>query len=301
MKILVTGKQGQLARALDQAGAAAGIEVRLAGRAECDICDVASVDEWIASQTPDIVVNTAAYTSVDLAEREPDAAFAANAAGAENVARACDNAGIPLIHISTDYVFDGRKTSPYREADQTGPLNVYGRSKFEGERRVAQACARHIILRTSWVHSPWGNNFVKTMLRLGATRETIDVIDDQFGCPTYAPHLADAILTIARAVANRSDAFGTYHVAGQSETSWYGFAVEIFRQAALHGTQSPTVRPIAAAQYPTAAQRPANSRLDCARLQNVFGITLPDWRTGIHDCLTHAESPPSLGVMERRA
>jgi len=303
VKILVTGKQGQLARALAEAGVSAAFEICLAGRTECDIRNQNAVERTLARIAPDLVVNTAAYTQVDQAESEPENAFAINAAGAANVARACATAGIPLIHLSTDYVFDGRKTAPYLETDETGALNVYGASKLEGERAVAQFCAQHIILRTSWVFSPWGQNFVRTMLRLAATRDAIDVVDDQYGCPTYAPHLADAILKIAETIARNADGelFGIYHAAGQGETTWYEFAGEIFSQAAKHDGTAPIVRPIPAAQYPTAARRPANSRLDCTKLRDLFGIALPGWQAGVEECVKRAEIAPRPDVSERRA
>lgn len=293
MKILVAGKHGQVARALAEAGASAGHDVTLAGRAECDIRNVACVEALLGRIQPDLVVNAAAYTAVDRAESESAEAFAVNAAGAANVARACGNAAVPLIHISTDYVFDGNKSDPYVETDSTAPLNVYGRSKLESEHRVADLCARHVILRTSWVFSPWGRNFVKTMLQLAATREAVDVVHDQRGCPTYAPHLADAILKLAAAMMHSSDAahFGTYHMAGEGETNWSDFAAETFHAAATHGRATPRVRPVGTEKYSTPARRPANSRLDCEKLQRSFGIRLPHWQTGLSDCVNRIVAP----------
>lgn len=287
MKILVTGRQGQLARGLIEAADATAVELVSAGRPVLDIADEKAVMALVSHERPDLVVNAAAHTAVDKAEAEPMLAHDVNARGAEYVAKACAANSIPIIHISTDYVFDGMKNAPYREDDPTGPINVYGRSKLEGEARVATACERHLILRTAWVYSPWGGNFVKTMLRLAAERPVVSVVDDQKGSPTYAPHLADAVLAIAgRAVTDSPGTrWGIYHAAGAGETSWCGFAREIFRSAAAHGLPSAQVTPIAAADYPTAARRPANSRLNCDRLRQAFGLELPEWRVGVESCV----------------
>jgi dTDP-4-dehydrorhamnose reductase len=287
VKVLVTGRDGQLARGLvDTAGA--GVQVVAIGRPELDLADEKSVAAAVARERPDIVVNAAAYTVVDKAETEPDVAHAVNALGAEHVATACAARAIPIIHLSTDYVFDGTKSDPYVEGDPAAPVNVYGRTKLEGEQRVAKACERHLILRTAWVHSPWGVNFVKTMLRRAATRPTtIGVVDDQNGSPTYAPHLAAIVLAIAaRVTADPADVrWGVYHAVGGGETSWFGFAREIFRRAAEQGLPAAEVTAIATAAYPTLARRPANSRLNCDRLRLSLGLELPDWRVGVHDCL----------------
>jgi dTDP-4-dehydrorhamnose reductase len=234
-----------------------------------------------------VVVNAAAYTAVDKAESESALANDVNARGAGYVARACAAHSIPIIHISTDYVFDGLKDDPYREDDPTGPINAYGRSKLEGEARVADACARHLILRTAWVHSPWGGNFVKTMLRLATERPAVSVVGDQKGSPTYAPHLAEVVLAIAnRAVADPAGTpWGIYHAVGAGETNWFGFAREIFRSAAEHGLPAAEVTAITTADYPTPARRPANSRLNCDRLRQSFGLELPDWRIGTQRCV----------------
>jgi dTDP-4-dehydrorhamnose reductase len=286
VKVLVTGREGQLARGLAET-AGAGVQVVAIGRPELDLADQKSVTAVVARERPGIVVNAAAYTAVDKAETEPAIAHALNALGAEHVATACAANAIPIIHLSTDYVFDGTKDAPYVEDDPTAPINVYGRTKLEGEQRVASACERHLILRTAWVHSPWGANFVKTMLRLAATRPNIGVVDDQKGSPTYAPHLAAIVLAIAARVAADPAGvrWGVYHAAGLGETTWFGLAREVFRRAAEQGLPAADVAAIAAAAYPTLARRPANSRLNCDRLRRSLGLELPDWPTGVQDCV----------------
>jgi len=294
MKLLVTGTSGQLAQSLLETGLRAGINVMAVRRPQLDLTVPASIRHTIADARPELVVNAAAYTAVDKAESEPELALRINGEGAGIVAETCGRLGIPLIHLSTDYVFDGTKRAPYVETDATGPVSAYGRSKLAGERAVASACERHVILRTSWVHSPFGTNFVKTMLRLGASRPELGVVDDQIGCPTYAPHLADAILAIARralSVADGPAQWGIYHAAGTGETTWCGFAREIFRQAAASGGPSPAVRAITTADYPTPATRPANSRLDCTALERAFGTRLPNWHEGLRDCLARLLKP----------
>jgi dTDP-4-dehydrorhamnose reductase len=287
VKILVTGRQGQLARSLVEAADTSDVQLVSVGRPVLDLADAKSVTALISRERPDVVVNAAAYTLVDKAEVESTLAHDVNALGAEYVAKACVAHSIPIIHISTDYVFDGTKDGPYREDDPTSPINAYGRSKLEGEMRVAKACAQHVILRTAWVHSPWGGNFVKTMLRLAAERPVIGVVDDQMGSPTYAPHLAEAVLAIARRIGTdpAGTAWGIYHAVGAGETSWFGVAREIFRSAAEHGLPAAQVKAIATADFPTPARRPANSRLNCDRLRQSFGLELPDWRAGVESCV----------------
>lgn len=295
MKILVIGREGQLARGLAEA-AGTGLEIVAIGRPQIDVTDPRSVTEAIARERPGVVVNAAAYTAVDRAESEPDIAMAVNGAGAEHVARACAAGAIPLVHLSTDYVFDGNKKQPYVEGDAVGPINAYGRSKLDGELRLARACPQHLILRTAWVHSPWGTNFVRTMLRLAGERPQIRVVDDVRGSPTYAPHLAEVVLALARKI--KSDAaavpWGTYHAVSAGDTTWCGFAREVFRCAREHGLPAAEVVPIGTADYPTAARRPMNSRLDCTALRTSFGLQLPDWRQGVRDCVARlaATAPP---------
>lgn len=287
MKLLVAGHRGQVAHAL--AGLAGpGVTVVTLGRPAIDICDRASLDQAIAASRPDIVVNAAAYTAVDTAEAESALAFAINRDGAGHVAAAAAAARLPVIHLSTDYVFAGDKEAAYRETDPAAPVNAYGRSKHAGELAVAAANPAHVIVRTAWVYGPHGTNFVKTMLRLAAQREVVRVVADQQGTPTYAADLAAGILAAARAMIMAPKAGywrGLFHVAGTGETSWAGFATEIFRQSAARGGPSARVEPIATADYPTPARRPANSRLDSGHFHTIFGHTLPNWTSGVARCL----------------
>ena len=287
MRLLVTGHEGQVARALADL-ARQGLVITTLGRPELDIRDRASLDRAILANHPDIVVNAAAYTAVDKAETEMAAAFAVNAHGAGQVAAAAAAAGLPIIHLSTDYVFAGDRDAPYREADATGPLNVYGRSKLAGELAVAAINPAHVILRTSWIHGAHGTNFLKTMLRLAGERDSLRIVADQWGNPTYAADLAVAVLAVADAMAAAPEAEGwrgLFHVAGTGETNWAGFAAEIFRQSAARGGPSVGVEPIATADYPAAARRPANSRLDTRHFDATFGHVMPDWRSGVARCL----------------
>jgi dTDP-4-dehydrorhamnose reductase len=291
---LVTGTRGQVALSLREVAERSGHELLAAGRPDLDLADPPAVGRAIVRAAPDLVVSAAAYTAVDKAESEPAVAHAVNADGPGVVAATCAELGIPIIHISTDYVFDGGKAAPYLETDPTGPLNVYGRSKLEGERRVAAGCRHHVILRTSWLYSPFGHNFVETMLRLAETRPEIGVVGDQTGSPTYALHLAQAILAIAgRLVAEsqRRSLAGIYNVAGGGATTWCGLAEEVFRCSHALGGPSARVRSIATAAYPTPARRPVSSRLDCSKLERVFGIGLPAWTQGTRDCVARLVRP----------
>jgi dTDP-4-dehydrorhamnose reductase len=256
------------------------------GRPTLDLAMPDGVEAAIAAVAPDLIVNAAAYTAVDKAESEPDLAEAINATGAEAVGRAAARLGVPVIHVSTDYVFDGSKTAPYVESDPVAPLGAYGRSKCEGERRLMAACPRSVVLRTAWVYSPYGHNFVKTMLRLAATRDEVSVVDDQVGNPTYAPHLADAIVAIARRIlADGHAPWGLYHAAGTGDVTWCGLAREVFAVSARRGGPTARVKAITTADYPTPARRPANSRLSGAKLRETFGFSLPAWQTGVEDCI----------------
>lgn len=285
MRLLIAGWQGQLARALvELAPSAADIDALAVGRPALDLCEPASIARAMTDFQPDVIINTAAYTAVDKAESEPEAAFALNRDGARMLAEEAAKRGAAIIHVSTDYVFDGTKPQPYVETDPTAPLNIYGRSKLEGEQAVAAANPRHVIVRTSWVHSATGQNFVKTMLRLAGERPRLNVVDDQVGSPTYAPHLAIAILSIARQVSGcgtGDQRWGYYHAAGTGAVSWCGLAREALRIAASQGAPSVPVDPIPTSAYPTPARRPMNSRLDCGKLEQAFSIRLPDWQQGV--------------------
>ncbi len=264
--------------------------MRLAGRATADLAAPDAVAAAIADFAPDLVVNAGAYTAVDKAEDEPELAFRINRDGAGSVASAAAAAGAALVHISTDYVYDGAKSSPYVETDATGPLGVYGASKLAGEAAVAAAGADPVILRASWVCSPLGHNFVKTMLRLARQRDEVAVVDDQWGAPTFAADMAAAIVTIAEALLkadDRSRLTGIYHIAGTGYTNWCDFARAIMQSSAERGGPSCRVRAISTAEYPTRARRPENSRLDCTKIRRAFGIGLPPWQLSLQACLDH--------------
>lgn len=285
MKVLVFGRSGQVAQALAGATAPDNCEVIVVGRPDVDVLAAGSIDAAIAATMPDVIVNAAAYTAVDRAESEEAAAFALNAGAVETIGRKARRAGIPIIHLSTDYVFDGTRDGPYREDDAAAPLGVYGRSKLEGEQRLAEVQPQHIVLRTSWVYAPTGQNFVRTMLRLAETKPALHVVDDQRGSPTYAPHLAEAILTIAGRVAAGGAAWGIYNATGSGSTSWHGFADAIFAEAGRYNWPVPEIVPIRTAEFPTTAKRPANSRLDGSKIRDAFGVSLPDWREGVAECV----------------
>ena len=253
-----------------------------------DIADAAAVDTAIRAFQPDLVVNAAAYTAVDDAEDDADRAYSINRDGARHVAVSARAVAVPLIHISTDYVFDGTKPTPYVETDPTNPLGVYGRSKLAGENAVAAETSDFVIARTSWVFSADGGNFVKTVLRLAGERDAIDVVDDQRGAPTCAADLAAAIATIGDlllAAEARSALSGVYHATAAGETTWYQFACAIMERSAARGGPFCRLRPIATSQYPTRARRPANSRLDAGKMARVFGIRLPAWQISLERCL----------------
>jgi dTDP-4-dehydrorhamnose reductase len=288
LNILVAGREGQLARSLLEANSDGKVRIVAVGRPRLDLTDPRSVEALVRQIRPDVVINTAAHTAVDKAESEPTVAHAVNAAGAGYLAFACSANSVPLIHMSTYFVFDGSKDECYVENDPVSPINAYGRSKLEGEKNVANGFDRHVILRTAWVHSPWGGNFVKTMLRLATERSLINVVDDQLGSPTYAPHLAALVLAVARRIVAdpAGVSWGVYHAAGSGGTSWFGFANEVFHRAGELGLARPKVSAIKAVDYPTPARRPANSRLGCAKLHRCFALELPDWRIGVRECVT---------------
>ncbi|MFG1478009.1 dTDP-4-dehydrorhamnose reductase [Xanthobacter sp. V4C-4] len=273
MSLLVIGSTGQVARELHRRVP----QARFLARADCDLNAPDGCAEAIRAAAPSAVINAAAWTAVDRAESEEEEATRVNGAAPGAMARACAALGIPFVHISTDYVFDGGGTRPWAPADPVAPLGAYGRSKLAGEVAVAAAGGPHVVLRTSWVFSAHGANFVKTMLRLGATRDTLTVVADQVGGPTPAGAIADACLTIAERLKTAPERSGIYHFSGAPDVSWADFAREIFAQAGL----ATTVTDIPTSAYPTPARRPANSRMDCSALAAAFGIGRPDWRSGL--------------------
>lgn len=278
-RLLVFGKTGQVARALAKRS---DISARFLDREHADLSRPETLGALIENADCDAVVNAAAYTAVDKAESEPDLARKINALAPGEMARACAARRLPFVHISTDYVFDGTKSGLYVENDPVNPLSVYGRTKEEGEREVLNAGGCAAILRTSWVFSPWGNNFVKTMLRLGAEREELRIVADQSGAPTSALDIAEGILGVARKLAAGQGRGGIYHMTAGGATTWHGFALAIFEHAARRGLKTPArVLPIPSSDYPTPAKRPMNSRLDCGRIARDFGVALPGWQDGL--------------------
>ncbi|HEX8480418.1 MAG TPA: dTDP-4-dehydrorhamnose reductase [Allosphingosinicella sp.] len=281
MRVLVTGEQGQLARSLAVRSAGiAGLDLRTVGRPRLDLERPESIEEAVREAAPDIIVNAAAYTAVDAAEDEPERAFRINAEAAGELAAAARRQGARIVQVSTDYVFDGTGAGPYAETDQTRPLGVYGRSKLEGEQRVAEANPDHVVLRTAWVYSPFGHNFVKTMLGAAAKRSELTVVADQQGNPTAAGDIADGILALVTKwrEAPGLGLGGTYHLAGTGVASWFEFAAAIFEEARRNGLPAASVKPIRTSDWPTRAARPANSMLDSRRFAGDFGYRAPPWR-----------------------
>jgi dTDP-4-dehydrorhamnose reductase len=271
--ILVTGGTGQVGTALRELGPRFGVEIVAPGRAELDLTSSCAIDQMLDRQDWAAVINCAAYTAVDKAESEPDLAFAVNAVAPEILAKETAARGIRLLHVSTDYVFDGSKPDFYAEDDAVAPLGIYGQSKEAGEQAIRVSNVDHIILRTAWVVSPWGQNFVKTMLRLGAERQQLRVVDDQRGCPTSALDIADALLTIA----SNGGPAGTYHFVNSGEASWCDLARYVFDRAGM----DVEVEAITTDQYPTPAKRPANSRLSTDKLRHIFGIAPRPWQEAV--------------------
>lgn len=293
MRLLIAGWQGQVAQALIRvAPSRADITACAVGRPALDICEVRTIERALSDINPDVVINTAAYTDVDKAETEPERAMALNCEGARLLAASSAARGIPILHISTDYVFGGTSPVPYVETDATAPATAYGRSKLAGEDAVRAANPKHIILRTAWVYSEHGRNFVKTILNAARNGKPLRVVADQYGSPTYAPHLVDAMLTIAGRVASASSAggpWGTYHAAGAGRASWCDLASAALAHASDPGLRAIDVLPIASADYPTKTPRPAHSELDCSKLAKAFGIRLPDWADGVKTCVSRLE------------
>ena len=287
-KILITGAQGQVGKELAKVAAEKNFKVIAASRAELDITQRQNVEQYIVQTQPDIVINAAAHTAVDKAETEKDLAFAINYDGASNIALSCEKQNIPLLHISTDYVFDGTNSKAYIETDTVSPLGIYGESKWQGEEAIRQTLNEHLILRVAWVFGAQGNNFVKTMLRLGKDRDELNVVADQFGGPSPAKDIAQTLINLVEQYQeNKTLTWGTYHYCGKEKTTWYDFATEIFNQAFKLGMLSKQVKvnPITTAEYPTAAKRPENSMLDCSKIKTTFGIDTPDWKEALQQVL----------------
>ncbi|MFN4024847.1 MAG: dTDP-4-dehydrorhamnose reductase [Hyphomonas sp.] len=277
--VLVIGRQGQLAQALAAEGRD---DVICIGRPEADLADAGKLASVLAQYQPRLVVNAGGFTKVDPAETQEAEAFALNRDGPATLARLCQSRDIPLIHISTDCVFDGEKAAPYTPDDAPRPLSAYGRSKLAGEEGVATLCPQHLIVRVSWVFSEYADNFVRTMLRLASQRPEVTVVDDQIGFPTYCPDLAAGLLVIADRIIQPGFAeWGTYHLAGRGETNRAAMAEAVFEESRAAGGPVARVRPVATAEYPTPAARPLNARLDSAKAEAVFGLALPDWRIGL--------------------
>ena len=282
MKILVFGRIGQLGSALAEV-LSDRYETRFIDQPELDLTVPERVRDHVQTYLPSIVINAAAYTAVDRAETEPELAHIINARAPGSLAYACDEAGAVLIHYSTDYVFDGTASMPYTETAAVAPTGVYGQSKLAGEIAVASATQRYVILRTAWLYSAVGHNFVKTMLKLADSGQPVRVVADQVGSPTYAQDLARVTRSIIEVLnSSREDCFGLYHVTNTGTTSWHGLAQEIFRLAAH---QDVVVQPISTEEYPTPAPRPAYTALDCSKLERVFGLTLPSWRDALARCI----------------
>ena len=287
MRVLVTGADGQLGWELGNRGKEHGLDIVSVDLPDFDITRSSDIQKTVEQTGASLVINAAAYTAVDQAEKEIDLAYKVNRDGPAYLASVCAAAGIPLIHISTDYVFDGDKESPYLETDPVSPLGAYGRTKAAGEAEVRAGLYEHIILRTAWLYGVHGNNFVKTMLRLGREKESLSVVADQYGCPTYAADFAEAILTISEKHRdNHKLIWGTYHYCGNGMTTWYDFAKQIFKLAkGFDSTGLKEVVPVKTKEYPTPAKRPANSVLDCSLFIKNFGVRPRPWKDSLADMI----------------
>lgn len=299
MRILVCGASGQVGHELVDRAHAYGLEALGMARGQLDITNADQVVQAVSRFKPRLIINAAAYTHVDNAETHSEQAYAVNRDGAAVLAEAARKAAIPLLHISTDYVFSGEAQTPYKETDEVAPTGVYGASKLAGEAAIQAVLDQHVVLRTSWVYGVHGHNFVKTMLRLGRQRDSLSVVADQFGCPTQAGSIADVLLQLAQRYAREGTlAWGIYHYSGRSFCTWFDFAVEVFRQAEAKGIlpKQPQVSSITTAQYPTPARRPVWSVLDCSKFETTFGMATHDWHDDLApvlDALGSADAHPS--------
>ncbi|WP_053148758.1 dTDP-4-dehydrorhamnose reductase [Pseudomonas sp. P97.38] len=285
LRILIIGRNGQVSRALQSRLADMG-ELIVLGSSQLDLAHSGRIAPSIAAARPDLIINAAAHTAVDQAESEPALAFAINGTAPGVIAQVAMEQGVPLIHYSTDYVFDGRKPAPYHEGDTPTPLGVYGQSKLAGENAIRQASGQHLILRTSWVYSTEGRNFLLTMQRLLQEKPHLRVVADQIGAPTWAATIAESTARIIeRWQAGHGGDWGTYHLTAQGETSWFGFAQAIGEGLSEQHKRCAVIEPIPSSDYPTPAPRPLNSRLDCTRLLQQWGVSQPDWRSALQQCL----------------
>jgi dTDP-4-dehydrorhamnose reductase len=285
MRCLLLGGTGQVGKEFRALPIPDDVEVVAPSRSALDLEDAEAIARVIAAESWSVVINAAAYTEVDRAESEETIAFAVNAGAPSRLAVETARRGIPLVHISTDYVFDGNKGAPYTEQDRAAPLNIYGRSKLAGESAVRAANPRHVILRTSWIYSPHRTNFVKTILRLAAERDRLAIVADQRGCPTAAGNIAKVCLDVAMRCASEPERapYGVYHLAGAGEASWFEFALTIVDMSARRRARSPQVAPICTLEYPTPAARPLDTRLDCTAIVREFGVDLRPWREGLEE------------------
>jgi dTDP-4-dehydrorhamnose reductase len=283
MKILVTGASGQLAQCLADLQPETGHDLIFFSKSDLDISDLTSVVRVISQIKPELVINCAAYTAVDKAETEVEIATAVNTIGPKNLGAVCEQFAIPIIHISTDYVFNGESQVPYREEAKTDPQSKYGETKLKGEQALLSACRYSIIIRAAWVFSEHGNNFLKTMLRLASQRNHLSIVNDQWGCPTYAGDLAKSLIQIADKMESGQSAFGVFHYCGDTACTWYEFASEIFKQAKVvrRLPHEISLEPITTDQFPTPAKRPKYSVMDCQRIIQTFGVKPSDWRAAI--------------------
>lgn len=283
-KIIVTGCEGQVVRSiLERGNNRSDLEFIALGRPQLDLFEITRITETLMAAKPDAIVSAAAYTAVDRAESDVDAAFRINGEAPREIADVASRMGIPVVHLSTDYVFDGTKSGPYLETDPVCPLGVYGASKLFGEQAVAETTDNHAVLRTAWVYSPFGNNFLITMLRLARERTEVSVVDDQIGNPTSALDIADGVISVLQNLltSDAPELRGTFHMTGSGTASWADFANHIFRAAASLGAPSASVKRISTDEYPTPAKRPGNSQLSCERLANIHGVRLPQWQDSV--------------------
>ena len=281
MKILILGCKGQLGRCLNDQLADTDYEVIYTSREQIDIADFETTKSKVLESSPDLIINATAYTAVDKAEEDQKAANLINHLAVKNIADICNQLECWLVHVSTDYVFDGNSKVPYKEDDETNPQGAYGETKLRGELAIQASGCKHVILRTAWVFSEYGNNFLKTVLRLGAERDELSIVGDQIGCPTYAQDIARSIVEIIPQL-NSPESNGRYHYCGDQPCSWYDFANAIFDQAMVNKLKMPSiVKSIKTSAYPTPAKRPAFSVLDCSKIENYFGVQASNWHDGI--------------------